>query len=92
MRKLIYNFSIKTGFVQISLIESKIYEICGLKVMLDFDLAIMYGVETKVFTQAVKRNIDRFPSDFMFSLTQLEFQRLRSQIVTSKIQIPPGLV
>lgn len=52
--------------------------------MLDFDLAEMYEVETKVFNQAVKRNLNRFPSDFMFTLTQLEFERLRSQIVTSK--------
>ena len=52
--------------------------------MLDFDLAEMYGVETKRLKEAVKRNASRFPSDFMFTLTQKEFQSLRSQIATSK--------
>ena len=52
--------------------------------MLDFDLAEMYEVDTKVLKQAVNRNLSRFPADFMFSLTQKEFQDLRSQIVTSK--------
>lgn len=70
--------------MQISLIENKIYEIRGQKVMLDFDLASMYEVETKVFKQSVKRNINRLPPDFMFILSQKEFQVLRSQIVTSK--------
>jgi hypothetical protein len=69
--------------MQLSLIQSKIHEIRGQKVMLDFDLAEMYEVETKVFKQAVKRNLSRFPPDFMFILTQKEFQSLRSQIVTS---------
>ena len=50
-------------------IQNKIYEIRGVKVMLDFDLAEMYGVETKVLNQSVKRNIRRFPDDFMFQLT-----------------------
>ena len=53
------------------------------KVMLDTDLAALYGVETKVLVQAVKRNLDRFPADFMFQLTKQEFDDLRSQIVTS---------
>jgi hypothetical protein len=66
-----------------TLIQNKIYEIRGHKVMLDFDLAEMYEVETKVFNQSVKRNANRFPPDFTFTLTQQEFQRLRSQIVTS---------
>lgn len=61
-------------------IESLIYEIRGQKVMLDRDLAKMYGVETKVLNQAVKRNMKRFPEDFMFQLTLEEC--LRSQIVT----------
>lgn len=69
--------------MQLSVIQNKIFEIRGQKVMLDFDLAEMYEVETKVFNQAVKRNLNRFPSDFMFKLTQLEFENLRSQIVTS---------
>ena len=61
-------------------IETMIYEIRGQKVMLDRDLAKMYGVETKVLNQAVKRNMKRFPEDFMFQLTPEEC--LRSQIVT----------
>jgi hypothetical protein len=70
--------------MELSIVQNKIYEIRGQKVMLDFDLAEMYEVETKVFKQAVKRNIKRFPKDFMFTLTQKEFNSLRSQIVTSK--------
>lgn len=64
--------------------SGNIYEIRGLKVMLDEDLAELYGVETKVLNQAVSRNKDRFPPDFMFSVTQQEFSALRSQFVTSK--------
>ena len=64
-------------------ILSKIYFIRELKVMIDSDLAELYGVETKVLKQQVKRNIDRFPDDFMFELTDVEFANLRSQIVTS---------
>ena len=64
-------------------IINKIYLIRGKKVMLDKDLSEMYGVETKALNQAVKRNIERFPKDFMFVLNQKEFQHLRSQIVTS---------
>lgn len=63
-------------------ITNKIYFIRGLKVMLDRDLAELYGVETKVLKQAVRRNIKRFPDDFMFELTQKEEISLRSQIVT----------
>jgi hypothetical protein len=55
--------------MELQLIQSKIYEIRGQRVMLDFDLAEMYGVETRVLNQAVKRNINRFPDDFMFQLT-----------------------
>ncbi len=62
---------------------SKIYVIRGQKVMLDRDLAQLYGVETKVLNQAVKRNIERFPNDFMFQLTKVEFENWKSQIVTS---------
>lgn len=69
---------------ELQLIQSKIYEIRGQKVMLDFDLAEMYGTETKRLKEAVKRNIRRFPSDFMFELTQSEFLGLRSQIASSK--------
>ena len=61
-----------------------IYMIRGQKIMLDRDLAELYGVQTKVLKQAVRRNISRFPNDFMFELTDGEFQNWRSQIVTSK--------
>lgn len=65
-------------------IVSKIYIIRNRKVMLDKDLAELYSVKTKVLNQAVKRNIKRFPEDFMFKLTKEEFRNMRSQIVTSK--------
>ena len=65
------------------IIMGKIYFIRNHKVMLDRDLAELYGVETKVFNQAVKRNLKRFPSDFMFELSAKEWENLRSQIVTS---------
>ena len=65
-------------------IQSKIYEIRGLKVMLDFDLAEMYGTETKYLKRSVKNNINRFPSDFMFELTKKEFNDLRCNFSTSK--------
>ncbi len=64
-------------------IQNRIYEIRGERVMLDFDLATLYGVLTKVLNQAVKRNIKRFPKDFMFRLTLSEWQFIRSQIVTA---------
>ncbi|MDO8446829.1 MAG: ORF6N domain-containing protein [Deltaproteobacteria bacterium] len=63
-------------------IQSKIYAIRGVQVMLDEDLALLYGVDTKVLNQAVKRNSERFPEEFMFKITDDEFDRLRSQIVT----------
>jgi hypothetical protein len=69
--------------VPVEKITSKIYLIRGQKVMLDRDLAALYGVETRVLKQAVKRNITRFPVDFMFELSRAEFNNLRSQIVTS---------
>jgi len=64
-------------------IERHILLIRGEKVMLDADLADLYGVETRVLVQAVRRNLDRFPDDFMFQLDRQEFDNLRSQIVTS---------
>ena len=70
--------------MQLTVIQNKIYEICEQKVMLDFDLAEMYEVETRILKQAVKRNANHFPNDFMFTLTQKEFQSLRSQSVISK--------
>lgn len=69
--------------MELEVIQNKIFEIRGHKVMLDFDLALLYNVETKVFKQSVRRNINRFPKDFMFELTEIEFNSLRSQIVTS---------
>ena len=69
---------------EIQTIQSKIYEIRGQRVMLDFDLAAMYGVETRRLNEQVKRNIERFPEDFMFQLTKGEFEILKSQIATSK--------
>ena len=69
-------------------IQSRIYEVRGVRVMLDFDLAALYQVETRVLKQAVRRNIERFPEDFMFEMTEQEYNSLiislRSQIVTSK--------
>lgn len=68
----------------IAIIENKIYEIRGQKVMLDFDLAEMYGVETKRLKEQVRRNIERFPVEFMFELTKEEVQFSRSQFATLK--------
>ena len=75
-------------------IQNKIYEIRGVKVMLDFDLAEMYGIETRMLNQAVKRNIERFPEDFMFRLTQTEWNKMSSQFVMTshskrpKVSVP----
>ena len=68
-------------------IKNLIYTIRGHRVMLDSDLAMLYEVETKVLNQAVKRNIKRFPSNFMFQLTKDEWLSLRSQIVTFRNDI-----
>ncbi|MBC6108807.1 ORF6N domain-containing protein [Pedobacter sp. CCM 8938] len=67
-----------------NILVNKIYEIRGCKVMLDSDLAELYGVETRILNQAIKRNIERFPEDFMFQLSKEEWNSLISQIVTSK--------
>ena len=69
-------------------ILSRIFVIREVKVLLDSDLAVLYGLGTKVLVQAVKRNIDRFPSDFMFQLSKTEIENLRSQSVTSS-SAPP---
>lgn len=69
--------------MDLELIQNKIYEIRGFKVMLDFDLAALYDVETKALNLAVKRNSKRFPSDFMFHLSKDEWDSLRLQIETS---------
>jgi hypothetical protein len=71
------------GLIPIQIIENKIFVIRGQKVMLDSDLAILYGVETFNLNKAVKRNINRFPKDFMFQLTDEEWKTLRSQIAMS---------
>jgi len=67
-------------------IQNMIYEIRGYQVMLDEDLAKIYQVETKRLNEAVKRNIDRFPLEFMFQLTQPEYENLRSQFATSSLK------
>jgi len=66
-------------------IQNKIYEIRGYKIMLDFDLAEIYGTETKRLKEQVRRNIERFPDDFMFEVTRNEYNSLRSQIATLEI-------
>jgi hypothetical protein len=71
------------GLIPLELIERRIYLIRGQKVMFDFDLAALYQVPTKALNQAVRRNLARFPEDFMFSLTARELADWRSQIVTS---------
>ena len=73
----------KTDLLSIEKIEKAIYFIRGEKVMLDRDLALLYGVETKILNKAVKRNFQRFPPDFMFQLTEDEAETLRFQIGTS---------
>ncbi len=75
--------------MHIQQIESKIHEIRGQKVMLDYDLAELYEVETRALNQAVKRNIDIFPSDFMFQLTENEWERMSSQIVMTSLNKRP---
>jgi len=72
--------------ISIERIEQAIFLIRGQKVLLDADLAQLYGVETKILNKAVKRNLDRFPEDFMFQLTAEEAENLRFQIGTSKKQ------
>jgi hypothetical protein len=70
-------------FISQERIESKIFLLRNEKIMLDIDLAILYGVETRSLIQAIKRNKERFPKDFMFRLNRLEYKILRSQIVIS---------
>lgn len=73
----------KTSVIPDEVVINKIYLIRNEKVMLDSDLAELYGVETRRLNEQVKRNIDRFPEDFMFQLTATEFDNLKSQIATS---------
>jgi len=72
-------------------LESKILLIRGHKVMLDRDLALLYGVETRVMNQAVRRNIGRFPDDFMFSLTREEIRNLSQIVISSSIKHAPNV-
>ena len=75
--------------MQVQSIQQKIFEIRGQKIMLDFDLAVLYEVETRILNQAVKRNIERFPRDFMFKLTKKEWDSMSSQFVmTSSVKRP----
>ena len=69
--------------MELEVIQNKIFEIRGHKVILDFDLALLYNVENKRLKEAVRRNINRFPEDFMFELTEIEFNSLRTQIASS---------
>ena len=71
--------------MKLQTIENRIHEIRGENVMFDFDLAEIYGVETRVLKQAVRRNMERFPEDFMFEISKEEFENLRSQsVITSQ--------
>ena len=69
--------------IENKIVQQKIHEVRGEMVMLDFDLAFLYEVDTKILNQAVKRNIERFPIDFMFRLTQIEWGNMISQNVIS---------
>ena len=82
--------AVKALMISDKSVINKIYLIRGQKVMLDSELAELYGTETKVLKQAVKRNISRFPDDFMFKLTPEEFEFLRSQFVTSNAETQAG--
>ena len=77
--------------IDIEVIQQKIYFIRGQKVMLDKDLAELYGVETRVLNQAVRRNYERFPEDFMFSLTRQEIMNLSQNVISSKIKHAPNV-
>lgn len=79
------------AIVPVEIIERKIYLIRGMKVMLDSDLAWLYQVETRALVQTVKRNVDRFPKDFMFQVSEKEFKNWRSQIVMSNPGAKMGL-
>ncbi len=76
--------------MQLEIIQNKIYEIRGQRIMLDFDLAEMYEIETRVLKQSVKRNLKRFPKDFMFQISKKEAEGLVSQNVIPKIQVLGG--
>ena len=69
--------------MEIAHIKNRIHEVRGMRIMLDFDLAQLYTIETKRLKESVRRNIKRFPEDFMFELTSNEWENLRTQIATS---------
>lgn len=73
-------------------IQNRIYEVRGERIMLDFDLAVLYEVETKVFNQAVKRNIKRFPKDFMFQLTRQEWNSLKIVVRSYNTDIHDAII
>lgn len=78
--------------MELEVIKNKIYEIKGHKVMLDFDLAQLYNTETRILKQAVRRNLNRFPSDFMFTLTETDVNQLVSQsVIPSKSNLGGAL-
>ena len=77
--------------IPVEIIEKKIYLIRGHKVMLDRDLAELYEVETRVLNQAVRRNLDRFPEDFMFALTREEIMNLSQIVISSRIKHAPNV-
>ena len=80
---MVNKLTAKQALIEYEIVVSKIAVVRGRRVMFAQDLAELYGVETKVLMQAVRRNMDRFPEDFLFQLTNQEFTNLRSQIVTS---------
>src|SRR6266498_4232084 len=73
----------QSSLAKVEAIANRIFLIRGERIMLSTDLAELYGVESRVLNQAVKRNLERFPQDFMFQLSDEEFKNLKSQIVTS---------
>jgi hypothetical protein len=82
--QLLIKHKFEKFIMELQVIQSKIYEIRNQRVMIDFELAELYDVETRILNQAVKRNIKRFPPDFMFQLTNKEFDNLTSQNVISR--------
>ena len=80
---MVSKLTARQALIEYEIVVSKIAVVRGQRVMFAQDLAELYGVETKVLMQAVRRNIDRFPQDFLFQLTNQEFTNLKSQIVTS---------
>jgi hypothetical protein len=78
--------------IDVQVVQQKIFFIRGQKVMLDRDLAELYEVETRALNQAVKRNRDRFPVDFMFRLTRQEVMRLSQIVITSQIKFSPNVI